>query len=101
MLDKPVLVPDGTPTSLGSCIFALLAAGSIEDFASKRANLCSACYASNISCRRQESAAVYKRLYALYRSVYFALGTPDAAPTALGAILPDLKRIAAEVAATS
>jgi len=49
----------------------------------------------------EESVAIYERLYALYRSAYFALGTPDAAPAALGSILPDLKRIAAEVASSS
>jgi L-ribulokinase len=45
--------------------------------------------------------ATYERLYPQYRSVYFALGTADAAPAALGAVLPELKRIAAETASTS
>ena len=31
VLNKPVLVPAGIPTSLGSAIFALLAAGSLQD----------------------------------------------------------------------
>jgi L-ribulokinase len=47
-----------------------------------------------------EAAAVYDRLFALYRAVYFALGTPDASPAALGAVLPELKRIAAEVSSS-
>jgi L-ribulokinase len=49
---------------------------------------------------RPEAAAIYERLYAQYRAVYFALGTPDAAPAALGAVLPELKRIAAESASS-
>jgi L-ribulokinase len=48
-----------------------------------------------------EAVAVYQRLFAHYRAVYFALGTPDAAPVALGTVLPDLKRIAAEAVSIS
>jgi L-ribulokinase len=40
---------------------------------------------------------VYERLYQLYRDVYFALGHKDATPVALGKVLPELKKIAAEV----
>ena len=46
-----------------------------------------------------QAAAVCERLYQLYRSVYFALGTRSAEPAALGGILPDLRKIAAEVQA--
>jgi L-ribulokinase len=48
-----------------------------------------------------EAAAIYERLYAHYRAVYFALGTAGGSPAALGAVLPELKRIAAESAAAS
>jgi L-ribulokinase len=44
------------------------------------------------------AAAVYERLYQLYRDAYFALGTRSAAPIALGTILPTLRSIAAEAA---
>jgi len=40
---------------------------------------------------------VYERLYRLYRDVYFALGSRDAKPVALGKVLPELRKIAAEV----
>ncbi len=40
VLNKPVLVPDGTPTSLGSCIFALLAAGAISSVEQGQSMLC-------------------------------------------------------------
>ena len=39
---------------------------------------------------------VYERLYRLYRDVYFALGSRDAAPLPLGRVLPELRKIAAE-----
>ena len=41
--------------------------------------------------------ALNEQMAKLYRDVYFGLGTPDAAPVALGAVLPELRRIAAEV----
>src|SRR6201996_4108336 len=92
VLNKPVLVPDGTPTSLGSCIFALLAAGAIESVEEGQSLLC---LPHRTFLPQPDLVAIYERLYAHYRAVYFALGTADAAPSALGAVLPELKRIAA------
>jgi L-ribulokinase len=97
VLNKPVLVPDGTPTSLGSCIFALLAAGAVPSVEEGQKLLC---LPHRTFLPEPEAAAVYDRLFAHYRDVYFALGTRDAAPAALGAVLPELKRIAAEVSAS-
>ena len=94
VLNKPVLVPAGVPTSLGSGIMALLAAGTYKSIEEAQAAVC-------LPLRTVEpdaqAAAVYEQLYALYRDVYFALGTRDAAPVALGRVLPELRRIAAEV----
>ncbi|GGG90619.1 ribulokinase [Silvibacterium dinghuense] len=94
VFNKPVLVPAGIPTSLGSGIFAQLAAGifsSIEE-AQKAMCLDYITYTPN-----PEAAAIYDRLFALYRKVYFGLGTKDAAPVALGDVLPELRKISAEV----
>ncbi|HWT66709.1 MAG TPA: ribulokinase, partial [Terracidiphilus sp.] len=92
VLNKPVLVPAGVPTSLGSGIFALLAAGVYKSIEEAQAAVC-------LPLRTVEpdpkAAAVYEQLYALYRDVYFALGQRDAAPVALGRVLPELRRIAA------
>jgi L-ribulokinase len=96
VLNKPVLVPDGTPTSLGSGIFALLAAGTfktIED-AQKAVCLPYRTYTPQAS-----SAAVYDQLYHLYRNAYLALGKPNSEPARLGKILPELRRIAASARA--
>ena len=94
VLNKPVLVPAGVPTSLGSGIFALLAAGAYKSIEEAQAAVC-------LPLRTVEpnpkAAAVYEKLYQLYRSVYFALGLKDAQPIALGSVLPQLRRIAAEV----
>jgi len=93
VLNKPVLVPSGIPTSLGSGIFALLAAGTYKTVEQAQAAVC-------LPLRTVEpdakSAAVYERLYPLYRDAYFTLGTRDAAPLALGRVLPELRKIASE-----
>ncbi len=93
VLNKPVLVPDGTPTSLGSGIFAHLAAGTFPTIEAAQDALC---LPHRTFLPDAKAAAAYNRLFALYSNVYFALGTPEAKPLALGAILPELKRIATE-----
>ena len=94
VLNKPVLVPAGIPTSLGSGIIALVAAGAYKTIEEAQAAVC-------LPLRTVEpdpkAAAVYEQLYQLYRDVYFALGLRNAEPVALGRVLPELRRIAAEV----
>jgi L-ribulokinase len=92
VLGKPVLVPDGTPTSLGSGIFALLAAGIFSDIESAQQAIC---LPYKTYTPEPGAVAVYEQLYQLYRKVYFALGSPDAEAVPLGMILPELRRIAA------
>jgi L-ribulokinase len=94
VLNKPVLVPAGIPTSLGSGIFALLAAGAYKTIEEAQAAVCLPLRTVQPDAKQ---AAVYERLYRHYRDVYFALGTRDAAPVALGRVLPELRKIAAEV----
>ena len=94
VLNKPILVPAGIPTSLGSGIFALLAAGAYNSIEEAQAAVCLPFRTVQPD---PKSVAVYERLYPLYRDVYFALGTRDAKPVALGRVLPALRRIAAEV----
>jgi len=92
-----VLVPAGIRTSLGSGIFALVAAGAYKTIEEAQAAVC-------LPLRTVEpdlkSAEVYEHLYRLYRDVYFALGMRDAAPVALGKVLPELRRIAAGIRTT-
>jgi L-ribulokinase len=93
VLNKPVLVPSGVPTSLGSGIFALMAAGVYSTIEAAQAAVC-------LPLRTVQpdpaSAAVYERLFAQYKAAYFALGSRNAAPLPLGEILPTLRIIAAE-----
>jgi L-ribulokinase len=98
VLNKPVLVPAGVPTSLGSGIFALLAAGAYKTIEEAQDAVC-------LPLRTVEpdpqTAQTYDRLYRLYRDLYFALGRRDAQATALGHVLPELRNIAAEARKTA
>jgi L-ribulokinase len=93
VLGKSVLVPDGVPTSLGSGIFALIAAGvftSIEEAQQKM------CLPFKTYAPRAQAVERYNELFHLYRKVYFAFGRRDSASASLGDILPELRRIAAQ-----
>ena len=90
---KPVLVPAGVPTSLGSGIFALLAA---RAFPTVEAAQDALCLKFTTIAPDPAAAAVYQRLYALYKKTYFALGTRSAPAASLGDVLPELRRIAAQ-----
>ncbi|MGA3049447.1 MAG: ribulokinase [Terracidiphilus sp.] len=93
VLNKPVLVPAGIPTSLGSGIFALLAAGAYKTIEEAQAAVCLPLRTVNPD---SVAAKVYEQLYKLYRDVYFALGRRNAEPSALGSVLPELRRISAD-----
>lgn len=94
VLGKPVLVPDGIPTSLGSGIFALLAAGAFPSIEAAQDKLCLPFRTYE---PRPEASSVYNRLFTLYRKLYFALGTRTSDAVALGDVLPELRAIASEV----
>lgn len=94
VLGKPVVVPDGVPTSLGSGIFAFLAAKTYPTIEAAQQAMC---LRFTTYQPEPEAVAVYNRLYRHYRNVYFALGTRNAAAVPLGDVLPDLRKIAAEV----
>jgi L-ribulokinase len=85
-----VLVPEGDVTSLGSVIIAFLAAG---DFPSIEAAQNALCPPFRTFAPEPAEAARYDRLFPLFRTAYFTLGTPDAPPAALGNILPELQSI--------
>jgi L-ribulokinase len=50
---------------------------------------------------RPESAAVYEKLYKLYRKVYFAFGDDTSVPQTLSYVLPQLREIAGSVRQTN
>jgi L-ribulokinase len=93
VLGKPVLVPSALPTSLGSSIFAFVAAGAFPTIEKAQASQCP----SHKTVEPEPRAhAVYEHLYPLYRKLYFGLGARSANPVALGDVLPELRRIARE-----
>jgi L-ribulokinase len=98
VLGKPVLVPAGIPTSLGSGIFALLAAGAFSTIEDAQSALC---LENTTFAPDPKAVAVYERIYAIYRNAYFSLGKRSAAAAELGNILPELRKIACEVVATA
>ena len=93
VLNKPVLIPQSDVTSLGSAIFAFLAAGAFSTVEEAQDALCPE---YRIVEPDAHQAAVYDRLYALYRKLYFGMGTRSAEPVAVGDVLPELRRIAEE-----
>jgi L-ribulokinase len=92
VLNKPVLVPQGDVTSLGSAIMAFLAAGAFPSIEEAQQALCPPYRTIDPDAAE---AALYQPLYALYRKLYFAFGQPDAEAVAVGEVLPALRRMSA------
>jgi L-ribulokinase len=92
VLNKPVLIPKSEVTSLGSAIFAFLAAGTFHSIEEAQERLCPG---HRVIEPDPAAAATYEELYGLYRKLYFAFGTPDSAAVSAGDVLPALRRIAA------
>ena len=93
ILNKPILVPTGDVTSLGSAIFAFLAAGTFATVEQAQDALCPPFRTIE---PQAASRAAYDEMAGLYRQLYFALGTRESEPVRLGLVLPELRRIAAE-----
>ncbi len=91
VLGCPVLVPSKSVVSLGSAIFAFLAAGAFKtvEEAQDKIGPSYKTYQPEKSERQ-----VYDELYPLYRKLYFAFGDP--AKGAFSEVLPALIKIAAE-----
>ncbi|HEY0307845.1 MAG TPA: FGGY-family carbohydrate kinase, partial [Acidobacteriaceae bacterium] len=95
VLNKPVMIPDGTPTSLGSGIFAMLAAGVFPTIEAAQQALC---LPQKTFMPEPEAAAIYERLYTIFREFYFSFGTPTPQIMNVREAFVQLRKIAAEVA---
>ncbi|NWG13542.1 MAG: ribulokinase [Acidobacteria bacterium] len=94
VLNKPILVPQAEVTSLGSAIFAFLAAGTFPTVEKAQEALCP----SYREIRpRPDQSRVYGRIFPLFKKLYFSMGRPDSEPVAIGDVLPALRRMAADV----
>src|SRR6476619_3438739 len=73
VLGRPVLVPSKSVTSLGSAIFAFLAAGTFKTIEDAQEKICPAHKVYEPAKSEQQ---IYGDIYPLYRKLYFALGEP-------------------------
>jgi L-ribulokinase len=92
VLNKPVLIPKSDVTSLGSAIFAALAAGAFRSLEEAQDALCPE---YRIVEPDAKAAETYEELYALYRELYFAFGSVNAPAISASRVLPTLRRVAA------
>jgi L-ribulokinase len=90
VIGRPVLVPAGNVTGLGSAIFALLASGAFPTIEAAQARVCPA-YAAFMP--QPETRKTYDELYDLFRRVYFDFGK-SAEGARFADVLPTLIRLA-------
>ncbi len=98
VLNKPVLVPDSPPTSIGSGIFAQLAAGIFGSIEEAQVKMCPK---HRVYMPEPGAVAVYDRLFALFQDVYLSFGNENAEPRPLGHVLAELRAITAEARLTA
>jgi L-ribulokinase len=95
VLGRPVLVPSKSVVSLGSAVFAFLAARTFKTVEEAQDRICP----PNRTFMPQAGAQrTYNELYSLYSELYFTLGQRNGG--GLGNILPKLIAVAESVAAT-
>ena len=85
VLERPVLVPSKSVVSLGSAIFAFLAAGTFKTVEEAQDKICPE---HSIFAPEPAAQRVYNSLYPLYQKLYFSFGRPQDTP--LGDVLPKL-----------
>jgi L-ribulokinase len=89
VLGRPVLVPSKSVTSLGSAIFAFLAAGTFKTVEEAQDKICPG---HTVFTPEPAAQTVYNSLYALYHRIYFAFGQPGIGK--FGDVLPTLISVA-------
>jgi L-ribulokinase len=88
VLGRPVLVPSKSVVSLGSAIFAFLAAGTFKSVEEAQDKICPP---NKVYSPEKSEQQVYDALYPLYHKLYFAFGERD---NKLGDVLPTLIQVA-------
>jgi L-ribulokinase len=92
VMGKPILVPKGDVTSLGSAIFAFLAIGTFQTIEEAQDALCPGHTAIEPV---KSDVATYQELYAMFQQLYFGFGERKSGAIEIGQVLPELRRIAA------
>jgi L-ribulokinase len=88
ILGRPVLVPSKSVISLGSAIFAFLAAGTFRTVEEAQDQICPS---HTVFTPEPSAQAVYDCLYSLFRKIYFSFGTRGKGE--FGEVLPTLIRL--------
>jgi L-ribulokinase len=91
VLNKPVLVPADDVTSVGSAIFAFLAAGEFDSVEEAQDALCPA-YRTVMP--EPVETVVYEELFEVFHGLYYGLGCADSPAVRIGSVLPTLRRLA-------
>ena len=91
-LGTPILVPTADTSSLGSAIFAFLAAGAFSTVEEAQRALCPSYRTIEPD---ERGLAVSEELFGLFQTLYSSFGREDSAPVALGGMLARLGTIAA------
>jgi L-ribulokinase len=94
VIDKPILVPNGDVTSLGSAIFAFLAAGTFRTIEEAQDALCPGYFTVE---PEEKTTGTYRELYPLFLKLYFSFGAKGCESSELGGVLPQLRSIAGRV----
>jgi L-ribulokinase len=89
VLGRPVLVPSKNVTSLGSAIFAFLAAGTFKTVEEAQDKICPG---HTVFTPEPAAQKTYNSLYPLYHRIYFGFGQPGVGD--LGDVLPKLISVA-------
>jgi L-ribulokinase len=96
VLGRPVLVPSKSVVSLGSAIFAFLAAGTFKTVEEAQDKICPQ---HRVFSTEPAAQKVYDSLYARYKKFYFSFGQPGDA--AFGNLMPTLIKLAEQAHSTS
>jgi L-ribulokinase len=91
VLGRPVLVPAKSVISLGSAIFAFLAAGTFKTVEEAQDKICPG---HSVFTPQPAAQKTYDTLYGLYKKLYFAFGQSN--NTSFGEVLPALIKLAHE-----
>jgi len=94
VLDIPILLPSSDTTSLGSAIFAFLAAGTFSTVEEAQAALCPSFTSLEPDPRSRD---VCGENFECYRALYFALGRENSDAIPLGDLLPTLQKLATRI----
>jgi len=98
VLNKPILVPQGDVTSLGSAIFAFMAASAFPSIEEAQNVLCPP---HEIYLPEPENVAVYEEIFRIFKRLYFSFGSKKSEAVGLGEVLPQLRAIAAKARGTA